>query len=300
MPTTEARDHPLSDRRESEWTQHFKDRDVLAQIDKDVVRTRPGCHFFASNDPDGRHAHTYAERWSKGAFFCLSAATSSRDPPSVHCVSFLPPSPCPLGGALHRHEIRRALFIFARLNGRIAYVQGMNELIAPLYFVLRSGSTGPDRDCAEADSFYLLTDLMGEVRDCYCRELDETTGGIRALLQRLGNMVGTADPELALHLYARLQIDPQLYALRWLMTCLATDFELPEVLHIFDSFWAAESGGRMEAVLRFCVAIHLHPRVRTPLLQADFASAIKLLQNVSALEVPVPELLRLAASLPPL
>lgn len=81
------------------------------------------------------------------------------------------------------------------------------------------------------------------------------------------------------------------------MTCLAAEFELPEVLKIWDSVWAAETGERLDALLKLCVAIHVHPRLRVPLLRADFASAIKLLQNVSMLEIPVHELLEIARNI---
>ena len=37
---------------------------------------------------------------------------------------------------LHWEAIERLLFIYAKLNPAISYVQGMNELIAPLYYVL--------------------------------------------------------------------------------------------------------------------------------------------------------------------
>jgi Rab-GTPase-TBC domain len=36
---------------------------------------------------------------------------------------------------LHWEAIERVLFIYAKLNPAIGYVQGMNELIAPLYYV---------------------------------------------------------------------------------------------------------------------------------------------------------------------
>jgi len=36
---------------------------------------------------------------------------------------------------LHWEAIERLLFIYAKLNPAISYVQGMNELIAPIYYV---------------------------------------------------------------------------------------------------------------------------------------------------------------------
>eukprot|EP00959_Pyramimonas_sp_CCMP1952_P115831 2421829-Pyramimonas_sp.AAC.1 len=41
----------------------------------------------------------------------------------------------------HREDLKRALLIFAKLNPGIKYVQGFNELLAPLYYIFK---TDPD------------------------------------------------------------------------------------------------------------------------------------------------------------
>lgn len=65
----------------------------------------------------------------------------------------------------------RALFIFAKLNPGLTYIQGMNELLAPLYYTF---STDIDHDAgkhAEADAFYCFIDLISEFRDNFCQSL---------------------------------------------------------------------------------------------------------------------------------
>jgi hypothetical protein len=42
---------------------------------------------------------------------------------------------------LGQEALKRILFIFAKLNPGIRYVQGMNEVLAPLYYVFKT-----DRD----------------------------------------------------------------------------------------------------------------------------------------------------------
>ena len=73
--------------------------------------------------------------------------------------------------ALSVQEMKRALFIFAKLNPGLRYVQGMNELLAPLYFHFR---TDPDREAAshaEADAFFCFMDIISEFRDNFCQQL---------------------------------------------------------------------------------------------------------------------------------
>lgn len=40
--------------------------------------------------------------------------------------------------------MRNILLLFAKLNPAIGYVQGMNEVLAPLYYVFRMNQEGED------------------------------------------------------------------------------------------------------------------------------------------------------------
>ena len=71
--------------------------------------------------------------------------------------------------------MQRALFVYAKLNPGLTYVQGMNELLAPLYYTF---STDVDEDAcehAEADAFWCFIELMTEFRDNYCKQLVSNT-----------------------------------------------------------------------------------------------------------------------------
>ena len=41
-------------------------------------------------------------------------------------------------GLVNQEALKRILFIFAKLNPGIRYVQGMNEVLAPLYYVFKT------------------------------------------------------------------------------------------------------------------------------------------------------------------
>lgn len=93
---------------------------------------------------------------------------------------------------LFMQEMKRALFIFAKLNPGLRYVQGMNELLAPLYYHFR---LDPDREAsahAEADAFFCFMDIISEFRDNFCQQLVRILtkhvsclSGLNTCLQRL-------------------------------------------------------------------------------------------------------------------
>jgi Rab-GTPase-TBC domain len=86
---------------------------------------------------------------------------------------------------LRVQEVERLLFVFSKLNPGLEYVQGMNELVAPLYMVFRAGASDEsDVEHAEADTFFCFVNLLtiSEVRDLYCKSLDKSVTGVTAVL----------------------------------------------------------------------------------------------------------------------
>lgn len=58
---------------------------------------------------------------------------------------------------LPSQEMCRALFVFAKLNPGLTYVQGMNELYAPLYYLCAHESGSKDGEHAGEASSSALT-----------------------------------------------------------------------------------------------------------------------------------------------
>ncbi len=92
------------------------------------------------------------------------------------------------------------LFIFAKLNPGLTYVQGMNELVAPLYYLFATDKDGASAAAAEPDSFYCFVDLISEFRDNFCSQLDNSSVGIRATISALNELLKHRDRQLWYHL----------------------------------------------------------------------------------------------------
>lgn len=84
----------------------------------------------------------------------------------------------------HVHNMQvlaRMLFIFCKLNSCVLYVQGMNELLAPLLYAFAEGVCELDQEVSEgveADTFFAFSNLMSEMRDLFLRQMDKTTSGM--------------------------------------------------------------------------------------------------------------------------
>ncbi|XP_025025726.1 TBC1 domain family member 13 isoform X3 [Python bivittatus] len=279
-------DHPLNPNPNSQWNTYFKDNEVLLQIDKDVRRLYPDMAFFQRPteypcllilDPQNEF-ETLRKRVEQTT---LKSQTVARNRSGVTNVS----SPLktsvvseyevlPDGSEAHWEVVERILFIYAKLNPGIAYVQGMNEIVGPLYYTFATDPNSEWKEHAEADTFFCFTNLMSEIRDNFIKSLDDSQCGITYKMEKVYITLKEKDTEL----YMKLQeqnIKPQFFAFRWLTLLLSQEFLLPDVIRIWDSLFADNS--RFDFLLLVCCA--MLTLIRDQLLEGDFTLNMRLLQD---------------------
>ncbi|XP_027335657.1 TBC1 domain family member 13-like isoform X2 [Abrus precatorius] len=158
----------------------------------------------------------------------------------------------------------------------IRYVQGMNEVLAPLFYVFKNDPDEENAAFAEADTFFCFVELLSGFRDNFCQQLDNSVVGIRSTITRLSQLLKEHDEELWRHLEVTTKVNPQFYAFRWITLLLTQEFNFAESLHIWDTL-LSDPEGPQETLLRICCAMLI--LVRRRLLAGDFTSNLKLLQN---------------------
>ena len=121
------------------------------------------------------------------------------------------------GQEAHWEVVQRILFLYAKLNPGQGYVQGMNEIIGPIYYVMASDSSGEWRQHAEADCFFCFTNLMSDIRDFFIKTLDDSSTGIQAMMVRLNNRIEQVDSDIANQLHQQ-GIKMQYFAFRFVFT----------------------------------------------------------------------------------
>lgn len=198
-------DDPLSDKESSGWAALWSDKELMQAIEQDVVRTMPDLAFYADGgrgsedeededscaDGDGRgggkggsHGGDGDDGGDDGAASVRRRARGERRR---------------LGRERHL-AIARILFVHAKLNPAESYTQGMNEIVATLYFVLATHSCQEWRRHAEADTFFCFTNLMAEIRDVFIQSMDDSESGLQGKMQAFSDTLQQHDPELAEHM----------------------------------------------------------------------------------------------------
>ncbi|XP_022732448.1 TBC1 domain family member 13-like [Durio zibethinus] len=194
----------------------------------------------------------------------------------------------------HRESMRNILLLFSKLNPAIRYVQGMNEVLAPIYYVFSTDTDEQNASNAEADSFSCFVRLLSDSVDHFCQQLDNSSVGILSTLSRLAELLKANDEELWRHLENTSKVRPQYYAFRWITLLLTQEFNLQSILRIWDSL-LSNPFGVQDMLLRVCCAMLLC--VKSRLLSGDFAANLKLLQHYP--DINIEHLLHVARDLSP-
>ncbi|GAB2300333.1 hypothetical protein Dimus_034370 [Dionaea muscipula] len=199
-------------------------------------------------------------------------------------------------GKKNREAMRNILLIFAKLNPTTRYVQGMNEVLAPLYYVFSLDTDEGNKAAnAEADSFGCFVRLLSDSVDHFCQQLDNNSSvGIHSTLSRLNELLKANDEGLWRHLEFTSKVNVQFYAFRWITLLLTQEFEFSIILRIWDSLLSHQSGIQ-DMLLRICCAMLLC--VKSRLLSGDFAANLHLLQHYP--DVDIEHLLQVARDIKP-
>jgi hypothetical protein len=194
------------------------------------------------------------------------------------------------GCEAHWEVVERILFVFSKLNSGQSYVQGMNEIIGPIYYTFATDPNPEWRgeiegdlvfeinqsflEYAEADTFYCFTNLMVHIRDNFMKIYDNSEFGIMERMQKFVMLLKKTDNKIY-DFFDKQKLKPEFYAFRWLTLLLSQEFRLPDVLRIWDSLFADQERN-FEFLLYICCAMVILQR--NQLLNGSEAHNIKLLQ----------------------
>ena len=260
---TQKQDHPLAMVEKSQWKKFFNDIDLYEEITKDIRRTRTHMSFFFM--PYVSNREITGEQITKAADITKNEHTSHRVKKDFES---------------NADVMTRILFIYGKLHPEVRYVQGMNELLAPIFFCFSLDTNPFCLPYLEADAFTCFENLMSVVKDVFIRGVDKTETGIEARMHRLSQLLKFIDYDV----YNKLQkenIEMQFFAFRWFTLFFTQDFEMPDILRLWDSLLSEDD--IFDFMNMIILAILRMKRV--DILESEFSGVMMQLQDLEGVEV---------------
>ncbi|KFZ23787.1 hypothetical protein V502_01744 [Pseudogymnoascus sp. VKM F-4520 (FW-2644)] len=167
-----------------EWWREQRNR-----IEKDVHRTDRNVPIFAGED------------------------TPHPDPNSPFAEA---------GTNVHLEQLKDMLLTYNEYNQDLGYVQGMSDLLAPIYAVMQD----------DAVAFWAFTKFMDRMERNFLRD----QSGMRAQLLALDHLVQLMDPKLYLHLQSADSTN-FFFFFRMLLVWYKREFPWLDILHLWEVLW---------------------------------------------------------------
>ncbi|KAI9709090.1 MAG: GTPase activating protein [Bogoriella megaspora] len=176
---------------ENEWWKEQKMRIALGirHVEKDVHRTDRHIPLFAGED------------------------IPHPDPDSPFAES---------GTNVHMEQMKDMLLTYNEYNKDLGYVQGMSDLLAPIYAVMQD----------DAVAFWAFVGFMERMERNFLRD----QSGMRKQLLTLDHLVQLIDPKLYLHLQ-KAESTNFFFFFRMLLVWYKREFEWLDVLRLWEVLW---------------------------------------------------------------
>ena len=133
---------------------------------------------------------------------------------------------------MHADVLKRILFIYTSFCRDISYHQGMNELLAPIYFCYSYDKTYTEEteENIEADSYWSFYYLMSKVSQSFVSANDKGLEIKSFILQKCMEYV---DGEIYQNLQ-RVNIRNGYYCYKWFILLFSQEFEINDLLKLWD------------------------------------------------------------------
>ena len=119
-------------------------------------------------------------------------------------------------------QMKDMLLTYNEYNRDLGYVQGMSDLLAPIYAVLQD----------DAMAFWAFKCFMDRMERNFLRD----QSGMRSQLRTLDHLVQFMDPKLYAHLESADSTN-FFFFFRMLLVWYKREFDWPDVLHLWEVLW---------------------------------------------------------------
>lgn len=81
----------------------------------------------------------------------------------------------------------RILYIYSKLNPKVQYVQGMNEILAPIFYLVNISK--PADQIEESACFFMFNNAICDILEMHIKDLDKSRNGIYGKLNEVNEML---------------------------------------------------------------------------------------------------------------
>ena len=139
----------------------------------------------------------------------------------------------------HYEIIKRILYIYAKVNPKMKYTQGMNEICAVIYFALWKDTEDDFLSLHEGEVFFTFSSFMSKIEEIFTLNNSIlSTGKIQKRTDLIRNIMKFCDPEL--DSYITSKVDYFILTYRWIFLLFSQDLDINSLILFWDRLFAVD------------------------------------------------------------
>ena len=137
--------------------------------------------------------------------------------------------------------LRKILFLYAKENSEVGYIQGMNEIIAIIFYIFSKDDNPFIKEYIESDSYFTFEKLMEQIKDIFLMEnINYSQLYIKQQIEEIKNILKKIDVKLMNYLdEIGLEIDN--VVMRWLLVMFAQEFTIDIAVKFWDRLFTQKN-----------------------------------------------------------
>jgi hypothetical protein len=137
--------------------------------------------------------------------------------------------------------LRRILFIYANERNEIGYVQGMNEIIAILFYIFSKDDNPFCKEYSESDAYYSLVILLDEIKDIFLmNNINYSQLFVTSQINEIKSILEKVEPELYNH-FKEVDLELDNVVMRWILVLFAQEFTIDVAVNFWDRLFTQKN-----------------------------------------------------------
>lgn len=166
---------------------------------------------------------------------------------------FAEKDPNAFNGGTRYDTIRRILFTYAKKNSSVGYVQGMNELVAVIYYIFSIDDSEFIGPFVESDTYICFEKLMGDMEQLFkMNDVSYSQLFITLQIKKIKEIMNFCVPQILPHLNDE-SLNLDVCVTRWIFCLFAQDCGMEMAVNFWDRMFSAKD--KMDFLCYIIVAI---------------------------------------------
>ena len=137
--------------------------------------------------------------------------------------------------------LRRILFIFAKRNQELGYVQGMNEIVAIIYYIYSLDENVYIKPFIESETFYSFEILLQEIKPIFMlQNVNYSQLFITMQIKQINDILKETAPDL-LNYFNQINLVMDVFLMRWLIVLFAQEFTFEGAISFLDRLFTQKN-----------------------------------------------------------